>query len=371
MGRQNLQTTTRTRVFRLVALGLIIPLMTIAVRTVDAQDSTEPPNLSVDQQETNMNHESPESSNTESSSTGNYNWRLPTMGGKQVWTDHRWWYGWRVQNNLLTGHWRLLDDHNVRHAWGTREACINKLDNVRKNTDHPPEPKTVVVLLHGLMRSSDSMNSLGKHLRENGYPVVVQFGYGSTRASIAEHAAAFRELIADLPGQPRLCFVGHSMGNIVFRHAIGDWNREENQDVLERIDRIVMLGPPNQGAAIAKRLSKTGLFGIVTGQAGMSLGPAWEELEKHLAIPACPFGIVMGNMERWSNLNPLVNGPSDMIVTVEEAQLEGAQETMMVSDIHSFLMDDPKVQQAIVRFFQGGTLNEVEPTEVEAPDEAT
>lgn len=288
---------------------------------------------------------------------GNFNLKLPTLGGKQVWTDHRWWYGWRIQENLLTGHWRLIDDRNIRHAWGTREACEKELNRVVEQSPKDA-PEKVVILLHGLMRSSDSMAGLQRHLEGKGFPVVVGFGYASSRSSISDHAAALREVVAALPGKPQLYFSGHSMGNIVLRHAIGDWQRDNDQETLERIQSVVMLGPPNQGAAMAKRLAKTGVFGIVTGTAGLELGPAWEQLEQKLATPPCRFGIVMGDVDSWSKFNPLLEGPSDLIVTVEEAKLDGASEMLTVPDLHSFLMDDKNVQQAVARFFQGGALKE-------------
>ncbi|MGN6547535.1 MAG: hypothetical protein ACTHK7_20955, partial [Aureliella sp.] len=37
-----------------------------------------------------------------------WNVPLPTLGGQQFWTDHRWNDGWRLQQNALTGHWRVL-----------------------------------------------------------------------------------------------------------------------------------------------------------------------------------------------------------------------------------------------------------------------
>ena len=34
---------------------------------------------------------------------------LPTMGGKQFWADELFFHQWRIQRNVLTGHYRLLD----------------------------------------------------------------------------------------------------------------------------------------------------------------------------------------------------------------------------------------------------------------------
>jgi hypothetical protein len=44
------------------------------------------------------------------------NIELPTLGGKQFWTDHRWWNGWRIQYNHTLDHWRLIDDRSIRRA---------------------------------------------------------------------------------------------------------------------------------------------------------------------------------------------------------------------------------------------------------------
>ena len=47
----------------------------------------------------------------------------PTLGGRQFWTDYQWNDGWRIQQNAITGHWRLLSPNRIRHAWGSRAAC--------------------------------------------------------------------------------------------------------------------------------------------------------------------------------------------------------------------------------------------------------
>ncbi len=111
-------------------------------------------------------------------------------------------------------------------------------------------------------------------------------------------------MIESLPGKPKIDLVAHSMGNIVIRHALADWQRAgDPTGALSRFQKMVMLGPPNQGAMIAKRLAKTGVFGVVTGAGALELGPAWESLEPRLAIPNFPFAIVAGNV---SGLRPRI-----------------------------------------------------------------
>ncbi len=290
------------------------------------------------------------------------NIELPTLGGKQFWTDHRWWYGWRVQYNHTLDHWRLLDDRSIRKAWGTKEAMLEALDEAKQKhqvaTEETEAPANeVVFLLHGLMRTSSSMRpievklletfqeELGESTSEQSVrpPCIIRYSYASTRAPIASHAEAFRELVENLPGKPRIKIAGHSLGNIVTRLAIAQWRTQgDPKGVLDRLDRVVMLGPPNQGSSFAKRLSQLGLFETITGKAGMQLGPQWDGFQENLGIPPCPFAILAGDLTGSPIQNPLLDGPNDAVVTVEEAKLEGMAEFKTYPVLHSLLMQDSR-----------------------------
>ncbi len=278
------------------------------------------------------------------------NWQTPTLGGKQLWTDFQWRAGWRIQQNVLTKHWRLLDENNVRHAWGNRAACYAELNQRQPNKMLPTTH--AIVLMHGLGRSSSSMKGLAKYLDESGFGTTLCLEYASTRDSIAHHAAALREVVSGLPADVRLDFIGHSMGNIVVRHAIGDWQQAGELSVLNRIEHVVMLGPPNQGASIARQLARTGVFGFVAGEGALELGKKWNDLEQKLATPPCPFGIVAGRLADSSIKNPLVDGAGDFVVSVEETKLDGATDFLEVPVLHSFLMDSLVVQQAVGNFLK-------------------
>jgi len=274
--------------------------------------------------------------------SANFNLPMVTAGGTQVWTDHRWRDGYRIQQNSLTGHWRLLDADNIRRGWGSKTQCLTALDQ-RCPKQGDAAPKHRIVLLHGLMRTSGSMKSLERRLAENDLPDSIRFTYASTRAAIGEHSAALRELLEDLPPDDTFSFVGHSMGNIVVRHLVGDLQRDgDPANLLPRCREMVMLGPPNQGAAIARRLAPTGLFGWITGEGGLELGAYWDKLKDHLAVPPFPFHIIAGDIQAPIQ-NPLVDGNGDFVVSIEEARLEGAASFQTVPVLHSFLMDNEEV----------------------------
>lgn len=276
-----------------------------------------------------------------------FNLQLPTAGGKQFWTDHRWRNGWRIQQNAITGHWRLLDPGNVRVAWGSRAACEQELDR------HPirlkKQEQRYIVLIHGLFRSSGSMLPLKQVLETQALGQVVLFEYASSRAAINDHADALREVVAGLSPEAVICFVGHSMGNIVFRHAVADW-KASGDPVLQRLQSVVMLGPPNQGAAIARQLAKLPVYGWLAGKGGLELGPEWEQLQQRLGTPPCPVGIIAGRLPEGFT-NPLIGEAGDFIVSVDETRLPGA-EVLEVNQLHSLLMDDPEVQHATIAFIK-------------------
>ncbi len=283
------------------------------------------------------------------------NLRLPTLGGKQLWTDYRWLEDYRLQQHVLTGHWRVLDPDAVRIGWGGKEACLRLLE---QQFDATPEKATatdtqVVLLIHGLGRTGECMRTMADAIEraELGRPII--FSYASGRAAVADHAAALREFTEHLPGQPRIRLVAHSLGNIVFRHAVHDWQQQgDPYGVLERLDACMMLGPPNQGSRVAERLSRLGLFKLALGTSGQQLGARWDLLEQQLAIPPCPFGIVAGDLSHWPVRNPLLDGPNDLLVTLEEADLPGALFLEQVPVPHAVLMSNPEVVQRTVDFLR-------------------
>ncbi len=296
------------------------------------------------------------------------NLAMPTLGGMQFWTDHRWWNGWKIQQHASTGHWRLIDPLLVRRAWGPLENCEATLREAMEAEPHQPT-EHVTILLHGLMRTSRSMNPLANSLKEQRPGEIICFEYASTRASIDRHAEAFRNLVESLEGTPTIDLAAHSMGNIVVRRAIFEWRRPggDPKKVLTRLRSMVMLGPPNQGASIAKQLGRLEVFGWITGRGGMELGPKWDDLSRKLSTPPFPFAVVAGKLDPRIPQNPLVEGASDFVVSVEETKLEGMTDFLEVPCLHSFLMDDSRVQQQVAHFMQYHSFSPVNNANFNAP----
>ena len=116
-----------------------------------------------------------------------------------------------------------------------------------------------------------------------------------------------------------------------------------------RIRRMVMLGPPNHGSDVANTLSDNPLF-KAGGKAGQELGAGWNVLSQKLVTPPFEFSVIAGGRRDDKGFNPFLRGDDDGIVRVESAKLDGESDFTVVPVLHSFLMDNPRVQERALWF---------------------
>jgi pimeloyl-ACP methyl ester carboxylesterase len=280
---------------------------------------------------------------------------LPTLGGMQFWADELFFHDWHIQRNVLTGHCRLLDGENIRHAWGTYEQCLARLEAVKREQGLPPMTGTAVVMLHGLIRSASNMRPLARYLKLQGGMKVFNINYPSTRAGIADHAAQLHRILGRLEGIEKIYLVAHSLGNIVIRHY---WHEQTdaagNTRPDPRIQRLVMVGPPNQGAKIAEILARNPLAELIFGPPSQEFAHRWDDLAPKLATPNIEFGILAGGRGDAKGYNPLLGEDNDLIVTVESAKLPGARDFLVLPVLHTFMMEDAAIKRATLSFLKHG-----------------
>ncbi len=283
------------------------------------------------------------------------NLTAPTLGGVQFWTDELSVSGWRIQRNAVTGHCRLLDERDRRRAWGTYDQCREAFEQARAEQRVPKMAARVVVTLHGLGDARGSMDTMCEYLRGQGSFDTVNFSYASTRAEVGKHAAALARVIESFDPEVReIDFVAHSLGCIVVRHYLADaTDASTGRRPDRRIRRIVMLGPPNHGSAMARSLAKWPLIDSVWGPSGHQLGTGWKELEPRLATPTCEFAIIAGHVEE-NRVNPLLQGEHDLLVTEEETRLSGARDFVVIPALHSVLPDNELSLEYTWRFLEKG-----------------
>ena len=277
-----------------------------------------------------------------------------TMGGKQLWTDHFVFQGWRIQRYVLTGHHSLLNSQNRRQAWGSFDHCRQEFDRLREVTPIADLTPRVVITLHGLGRSRQSMKELGEFLKASDDVDVVNVSYASTRDGIPAHAKALRDVISGLDGVKQIDFVAHSLGNLVIRRFLQDQIENPLPQTGPQVGRIVMLAPPNRGAQMAERMRNIGLFHFFVGTSGSQLAREWNVVQETLATPTQDFGVIAGDVKQPQDGNPMIDGPDDLVVSVEETKLVGARDFLVVPAMHTFIMDQKSVRDAVLMFLRNG-----------------
>jgi pimeloyl-ACP methyl ester carboxylesterase len=283
------------------------------------------------------------------------NFMNKTAGGKQFWADVCFFHDWRIQRNALTGHHRLLDGANHRHASGTYETCREALTEIRRRDDLAPMQGKAVVILHGLFRTRSAMARLRAAIAEAGDYSVFCMGYPTTRGSVADHARSLDSCVRSLEGISEINFVAHSLGNLVVRHLLKDFaDGGAALPAGQSFGRMVMLAPPNFQPQLATKLLRTQFASFIAGAAAEQLATGWEELESRLTTPPFEFGVLAGGKGDGRGYNPLIPGDDDGVITVESTRLPGARDFRRLSVLHSFFMNDQKVHELTARFLAHG-----------------
>lgn len=207
-----------------------------------------------------------------------------------------------------------------------------------------------VILLHGLARTSDSMERMEMAFAAAGY-VVVNVDYPSRTRAIAPLAEdVIGRVLADerLRACPRLHFVAHSLGCILVRSYFA-------QRVEPRLGRVVMLGPPNQGSEVVDHLRSWPLFRRINGPAGSELGTGPDAVPRSLGRVGFELGVIAGDRSiNWIN-SLMIDGPDDGKVSVARTKVDGMKEHLVVHVSHPFLMRDRTVIAAALRFVSTGS----------------
>lgn len=209
--------------------------------------------------------------------------------------------------------------------------------------------KRTVVLLHGLARSSSSMNKMETALQKQGFHTC-NIDYPSTKHCIERLASdhilpKIKECAGNL--DTPIDFVTHSMGGILVRYLA-------RHRLIPDIGRVVMLSPPNKGSEVVDILGDNWLFEYINGPAGKQLGTDASSLPRQLGDAAFEVGIITGSRSINLILSLMIHGDDDGKVSIEHAKLQGMKDFLVLPSSHPFIMKSKKAIEQTLHFLNHG-----------------
>ena len=215
------------------------------------------------------------------------------------------------------------------------------------------QPKDIVVLLHGILRSKTDMLMLDKFLEKRGYDTI-NILYPSREMPLEDLTTFITDKIENNPAyssSKTLNFVTHSMGGLLARYYIAT-HKPQN------LGKVVMLGPPNTGSEFADFMHDNEILGpvfrAIFGPASSQLKTDYQHIDGDIDYP---LGVIAGS----TSVNPLapwiLDGQHDGIVPVERTKIDGMTDHIIIPATHTFMMFNPKVMTQTLHFLEHGQFN--------------
>ena len=209
-----------------------------------------------------------------------------------------------------------------------------------------------VVLLHGLARTSLSMELMAWSLEDRGYRVA-NIDYPSRDYRIEELAPiAIEAGLDECRGSDKAVhFVTHSLGGILVRQYFSEHD-------FPNLGRVVMLAPPNQGSGAVDEMQDFPGFDWLNGPAGYQLGKGADSVPLRLGTPDFEFGVIAGDRTIDPVTSAVLDDPDDGRVSVSDTHLEGMKDFRLVGASHAFIMQKREVMRLVRNFLEHGTFDD-------------
>jgi pimeloyl-ACP methyl ester carboxylesterase len=200
-----------------------------------------------------------------------------------------------------------------------------------------------VIVVHGLWMPGWETVLLRRRLRAAGFAPLL-FCFATVGEGLQTNAERLRQFATRAPGET-VHFVGYSLGGVVTVRMLETWS-------FERPGRVVCLGSPLNGSRSAHALARWPGGTRALGKSVLELNavgglPPWSS-ERELGIIAGRLAVGLGRM-----LGALVP-PNDGTVAVDETELAGAKDHIVLPVSHTALLFSPGVAAQACHFLRHG-----------------
>jgi pimeloyl-ACP methyl ester carboxylesterase len=204
--------------------------------------------------------------------------------------------------------------------------------------------REAVILVHGLWTGGWAMQGLRLLLSRRGYAATA-LDYRSVAQSLDEHARRLAARIGELR-TPAVHLVGHSLGGLVILRYL----RTHGEQL---IGRIVLLGTPARACMAGQRLES-----LTAGERLLGASrDIWRSLPEEYR-PQRELGVIAGSRP-WGlgRLMMRLPGTNDGVVRLEETEVEGMRDRIVLPVSHSGMLVSARVAHQVAAFLERGAFD--------------
>jgi len=208
-----------------------------------------------------------------------------------------------------------------------------------------------IYLIHGFASNQLSMVRLEHELTKNGF-TVKNYGYNSLYTDLDTLGKKLYLEISQLP-EDSVSFVTHSMGALVVRSM---YQYLDTTKHFPRINRLVMLAPPNRGAEIADFFSANAVINTLMGPNLEKMRTDTNSYANRLPVPWCgETGVIIGVKRKGLWFNRSVRENTDGYLTPMRTELGIEKQVAIVNESHTLVTLKQEVIDLTIRFLREGT----------------
>lgn len=208
-----------------------------------------------------------------------------------------------------------------------------------------------VLLLHGHASVKYMMWWMERRLQEAGYATRLPSynPWGQLDGIVDGLEPKLTRFLDRFDG--RLHIVSHSMGGLVARALIRRTGRD-------RLGRVVMLAPPNNGSEFADLVSNAGLGMLLGGSSAQLLTRRPAELDSALGPVDFDLGVIAGDISGsfpFTASFPMpFSGPHDGLVSVDSTRIAGMADHVILPVQHTSMPFSGKAARQAIAFLRDG-----------------
>jgi pimeloyl-ACP methyl ester carboxylesterase len=204
--------------------------------------------------------------------------------------------------------------------------------------------RRVLVFVHGLWLSGFEFTWLRRELRRWLPGESTVFKYPSVSSTVSDNSEALRQFLQGIAAD-ELDIIAHSLGGLVVLKCF------ERELALPR-GRVVLLGSPVRGSQAARGLARLPLGTRIMG-AGVE--ESLLQTQERRWKGGRELGVIAGSLS--FGLGKVVgqfSGQNDGTILVEETELPGAADRIVIEASHTGMLFSPQIARQIAAFLRGG-----------------